>query len=167
MLLQAAQATSARMSSTPRSLWSLHSFTATFPPSQALPRHRKVCSLFPLGLSPRPVTHRHVTLARPTSLGTPLPFNSTRPSASLSTLHSPIGSGHCPAARIWTLGTLARTTPHSALPLARARPAARLGSCDPARNLATHRSSLRLGPLPQPDQEAASRYSPPGHNTSS
>jgi hypothetical protein len=81
-----------------------------FPPPlsspQALPRHRQVCSLCPLWLSPRPVTHRHATRARPTSPGTPRPFNSTRPSASLSAFHSPMGSGHCPTARYLTLGPL-------------------------------------------------------------
>jgi hypothetical protein len=116
--------------------------------SQALPRLRQVCSLFPLWLSPRPVTHRHVTRARPTSPGTPRPFNCTRPSASLSALHLPIGSGHCPAARSWTLGPLthARRTPL----FLRLRPAPlpdsdselRVGSCDmgPGTQPATHRS---------------------------
>jgi hypothetical protein len=97
--------------------------------SQALPRHRQVCSFLPLWLSPRPVTHRHVNRARPTSPGTPRPFNCTSPSASLSALHLPVGSGHCPAARSWTLGPLAhaRRTP----------------------------LFLRLGPAPLSDSEAA------------
>ena len=80
-------------------------------------------------LSPRPVTHQHVTRARPTSPGTPRPFYCTRPSATLSALHRPIGSGHRPAARSRTLG-----------PPAHAR-----------RTLLF----LRLGPAPLPDSEAA------------
>ena len=80
-------------------------------------------------LSPRPVTHQHVTRARPTSPGTPRPFYCTRPSATLAALHRPIGSGHRPAARSRTLG-----------PPAHAR-----------RTLLF----LRLGPAPLPDSEAA------------
>ena len=80
-------------------------------------------------LSPRPVTHQHVTRARPTSPGTPRPFYCTGPSATLSALHRPIGSGHRPAARSRTLG-----------PPAHAR-----------RTLLF----LRLGPAPLPDSEAA------------
>jgi hypothetical protein len=91
--------TPARISSTPRSLWSLHPFPATLSLFESTPPPSPGMLTLPLWLSPRPVTHRHVTRARLTSPGTPWPFNSTRPSASLSALHSPIGSGHCPSAR--------------------------------------------------------------------
>jgi hypothetical protein len=119
-------------------------------------------------LSPRPVTHRHVTRARPTSPGTPRPFNCTRPDASLSVLHSPIGLGHCPAARSRTLGPLARARRTqlfhrlgpAPLPDSEAETWAR------ARNLPHTPLSPRHGPPPQPDQETATRQPPPGHNTS-
>ena len=120
---------SARISSTPRSLWSLRPFPATLCvfASTSPPSAGKFS--LPVWLSPRPVTHQHVTRAQPTSPGTPRPFYCTRPSATLSALHLPIGSGHRPAARSWTLG-----------PPAHAR-----------RTLLF----LRLGPAPLPDSEAA------------
>ncbi len=69
---------------------------------QALPRLRPGKFSLSVWLSPRPVTHQHVTRAWPTSPGTPRPFYCTRPSATL-------GSGHRPAARSWTLGPPAHT----------------------------------------------------------
>jgi hypothetical protein len=104
-----------------------------------------------------------VTRARPTSPGTPRPFNCTRPSASLSAHHLSFGSGHCPAARSRTLGPLAyaRRTPLF-LRLGPA-PLPRLGSCDMGLGTqpATHRSPMaRLVTSATPgdrDQAASAR----------
>jgi hypothetical protein len=130
--------------------------------SQALPRLRQVSSLFLLWLSPRPVTHRHLTRARPTSPGTPRPFNCTRPSARLA-LRTLSAHRLGPLPRCPLSERLALLPTHPALPSARARPAARLGSYDmgPGTQPATHHSpSARLVASATPgdrDQAASAR----------
>ena len=105
-------------------------------------------------LSPRPVTHQHVTRARPTSPGTPRPFYCTRPSATLSALHRPIGSGHRPAARSRTLGPPAHARRTLLFLRLGPAPAARLGSCNMGLGTqpATYRSTPLLGTPPKPDR---------------
>jgi hypothetical protein len=118
--------------------------------SQALPRHRQVCSLFPLWLSPRPVTHRHVTRARPTShcpstaLGLAPRFlyticpsaQATAPLPALAHARSTplfprLGPAPLPDSEAATWAR-AHNPPHTALPSARPAASARPGDRDRA-----------------------------------